>query len=125
MEEKNKKGRIIAFDLDGTIAKYNGFISAHDIQEPIEETVKAIQMLKEKGYRILIYSTRGDDFIKEYCERFSIPYDFINDNPEKRGENPGKPIAYLYIDDRAIQYSGQSAEELVSEIESFKPHWKD
>lgn len=124
MSEPTKKGRIIAFDFDGTIARYHGFVSHDDVQEPIPETVKAMRMLKEKGYRILIHSTRGNEFLKNYCEKFSIPFDFINDNPEMRGENPGKPIAYVYVDDSVIRYTDQSAEELVSEIINFKAHWR-
>ncbi len=124
MEQKIKKGRIIAFDFDGTIAKYNGFVSHHDVQEPIEETIKAMRLLKEKGFRILIYTTRGNEFVKKYCEDFSIPVDFINHNPEMQGENPGKPIAYVYVDDSVIRYTGQSAEALVSEVENFRAHWK-
>lgn len=125
MSEPTKKGRIIAFDFDGTIAKYHGWVSHDDIQEPMEETVRAIRILKEKGYRILIHSTRGNEFLKTYLEKFSIPFDFINDNPEMRGENPGKPIAYVYVDDSVILYNGQSAEELVSEVINFKAHWKE
>ncbi|MDO8557322.1 MAG: hypothetical protein Q7R98_02555 [Candidatus Jorgensenbacteria bacterium] len=124
MEQTIKKGRIIAFDFDGTIAQYNGFVSHSDVQEPVTETVKAMRLLKEKGFRILIYSTRGDEFIRKYCEKFSIPFDFINHNPEMQGENPGKPVAWIYIDDKAIRYAGQSAETLVSEVENFKAYWK-
>ncbi|MEK7542957.1 MAG: HAD hydrolase family protein [Patescibacteria group bacterium] len=124
MEQTIKRGRIIAFDFDGTIAQYNGFVSHSDVQEPVAETIKAMRLLKEKGFRILIYSTRGDEFIRKYCEKFSIPFDFINHNPEMQGENPGKPIAYAYVDDSAIRYTGQSAETLVSEVENFKAYWK-
>ncbi|OGG36712.1 hypothetical protein A2110_00030 [Candidatus Jorgensenbacteria bacterium GWA1_54_12] len=124
MQEEPKKGKIIAFDFDGVVAQYNGFVSHDDVQEPIAETIKAMNLLKEKGFRILIFSTRGTEFLKKYCERFSIPADFINDNPEMRGENPGKPVAWLYVDDRAIRYIGQTAETLVSEIEQFKAYWK-
>ncbi|MFA5099154.1 MAG: hypothetical protein WC461_03030 [Candidatus Paceibacterota bacterium] len=124
MEPEIKKEKIIAFDFDGVIAKYNGFVSHNDVQEPIAETIKAMHLLKEKGFRILIYSTRGDEFLKKYCEDFSVPFDFINRNPEMEGENPGKPVAYLYVDDRVIPYTGQSAETLVSEIENFKVYWK-
>jgi len=118
------KGKIIAFDFDGVIAKYTGFVSPEDIKEPIPEVVETIKTLKEKGYRILIHSTRGDEFLEKYCKKFSIPFDFINHNPEIQGENSGKPIAYVYVDDRAIQYNGQSAKELVSEIENFKVYWR-
>lgn len=115
---------VIAFDFDGVLASYNGFIAADDIQEPNPEVVKAIKMLKEKNFQILIHSTRGDEFLKMYCERFSIPVDYINRQPHREGENPGKPIAFVYVDDHAICYKGESAEALVAEIINFAPYWK-
>jgi len=119
-----KKPRIIAFDFDGVIASYSGFVAKDDVKEPIGEVIKAITVLKEKGYEILLHSTRGDEFLKKYCEQFSIPVDYINRQPHREGENPGKPIAFVYVDDRAICYKGQSAEELVSEIVNFKAYWQ-
>lgn len=115
---------VISFDFDGVVASYNGFVSKEDIQEPNPEVVKAITMLKEKGCKILIHSTRGDEFLKKYCERFLVPYDYINRRPDVEGDNPGKPIAFVYIDDRNICYKGESAENLVSEITNFKPYWR-
>ncbi len=115
---------VIAFDFDGVIASYNGFVAKDDIQEPNPEVLKAITLLKERGCKILLHSTRGDAFLKMYCERFSIPVDYINRRPDKEGDNPGKPIAFVYVDDRAICYKGESAETLVSEILNFKPHWQ-
>ena len=122
--KKEVRPKTIAFDFDGVIAKYNGFISHDDVQEPISEVVEAIKLLKEKGLRILIYSTRSDEYLKKYCDRFSIPVDYINRNPNKEGGNPGKPIAYVYVDDRSICYKGENAEQLVSEIMTFKTYWK-
>jgi hypothetical protein len=123
-QEDKPKVRTIAFDFDGVIAKYAGFISKDDIQEPIVEVVKAIKLLKSSGNKILLYSTRGNEFLKNYCEKFSVPYDYINHNPDKQGENPGKPIALVYVDDRAVCYKGQKAEELVDEISNFKAYWE-
>lgn len=116
--------RTIAFDFDGVIAKYVGFVSVDDIQKPNQEVVKAIRILKEQGCAILVHSTRGDAFLKNYCERFSIPFDYINRRPDKQGENPGKPIAYVYVDDRSICYKGEKAEDLVAEITNFKAYWE-
>ena len=123
-DKPTKKVRTIAFDFDGVIAKYEGFVSKDDVQEPITEVVKAMGLLREAGYKILIYSTRGDAFLRKYCEKFSVPFDYINHNPEKQGENPGKPIAWVYVDDRAINYGGQKAEKLVEEISKFKAYWQ-
>lgn len=115
---------VIALDFDGVLASYNGFVAKDDIQEPNPEVVKAIMLLREKNFKILLHSTRGDEFLKMYCERFSIPVDYINHQPHREGENPGKPIAFVYVDDRAICYKGETAETLVSEILNFEPYWK-
>ncbi len=114
---------IVAIDFDGVLATYNGFVAKDDIKEPNPEVVKAIRLLKEKNFYILIHSTRGNEFIKMYCEKFSIPVDYINRQPHREGENPGKPIAFVYVDDRAICYKGEDAETLVDEIIRFKPYW--
>ena len=120
----NTSAPVIAFDFDGVIARYAGFVAKDDTQEPNPEVVKAIIVLKEKGCRILVHSTRGDEFLKMYCEKFSIPADYINHRPDIAGDNPGKPIAFVYVDDRAICYKGENAETLVSEILNFKPYWQ-
>jgi len=119
-----KHGRTVAFDFDGVIAQYSGFVSSDDTREPVSETVQAIRELKSQGYKILIHSTRADAFLKKYCDSHDIPYDFINTRPDKQGDNPGKPIAYVYVDDRAICYRGQTAEDLVKEITFFKAWWQ-
>lgn len=116
--------RVIAFDFDGVLATYTGFIAHDDVQEPNPEVIKAMQILREQGCKILLHSTRGDAFLTMYCEKFSIPYDYINRRPDKEGENPGKPIASVYVDDHALCYKGESAESLVAEIINFAPYWK-
>jgi hypothetical protein len=121
--QKNNS-RTIAFDFDGVIAKYEGFKGGQHVEQPIPQVVEAIKKLKEIGHKILIFSTRGDEFLKEYCDHFSIPVDYINHNPDRQGENPGKPIAFVYVDDRAVRYNGQSTDELVSEIINFKAYWE-
>lgn len=120
--DMNIPARVVALDFDGVLAKYYGFAGKEDVQEPNPEVLKAITLLREKGFKILIHSTRGDAFLKKYCERFSIEVDYINRRPDIEGDNPGKPIAFVYVDDRAICYKGENAETLVSEILDFTPH---
>ena len=120
---ENTTAAVIAFDFDGVLAPTKGFVDHEHIEEPNQEVVRAIQLLREKGCKVLIHSTRGDAFIQKYCGQFNIEVDYINRRPDKEGHNPGKPIAFVYIDDRALNYHGQSADELVTEIATFKPHW--
>ncbi len=119
-----EKVRTYAFDFDGVIAKYDGFKGKDHFGEPNIVVVDAIRQLSEKGNKIIIYSTRGEESLRKYCLENSIPIDYFNRNPELEGENPGKPIAYVYVDDRTVCYRNQTTEELVNEILQFKAHWE-
>ena len=122
--EETKKVRPYAFDFDGVIAEYDGFKGHDHFGKPIEAVVNAIRILKQQGHKIIIYSTRGEEMLRKYCRDNDIPIDYINRNPEKEGENPGKPVAYVYVDDRTVLYKGQSTEKLVEEILKFRAYWQ-
>ena len=113
-----------AFDFDGVIARYDGFRGKDDVEDPIPEVVEAMRVLKSRGHTIIVYSARGTDFLRDYFSKHNIPVDYINESPNHHGENPGKPIAHVYVDDRAVCYRGQSSEELVAEIVGFRAFWE-
>ena len=117
------KSRIYAFDFDGVIAHYDGFKGHDHFGDPISATVDAIRVLKSRGHKILIYSTRSKSSLQEYCSSHDIPVDYYNENLEVNTGSP-KPVAYLYIDDRAIRYDGQSSDQLLEEIDAFEVYWK-
>ncbi|HET9641753.1 MAG TPA: hypothetical protein VFP46_02820 [Candidatus Paceibacterota bacterium] len=121
----NPAPRVIAFDFDGVISQTNGFVHHFHSDEPNPKVVEAIKKLRAKGNLILIHTTRGDDFVRGYCEAHGIPFDYINRRPDVEGENPGKPIASVYVDDRALTYRDQDTDALVDEIERFKPYWQE
>jgi hypothetical protein len=123
VEQPTKKARTYAFDFDGVIAEYDGFKGHEHVGKPTTEVVDAMRILKGQGHKIVIYSTRGEKRLRQYCIDNQVPFDYINKNPDLEGENPGKPTAYVYVDDRAVCYRGQSAEELVQEILAFKVYW--
>jgi hypothetical protein len=124
MDQIPPRQKVVAFDFDGVIANYKGFTTKDAVLEPRADVVNSMKQLRDKNFKILIHSTRGDEFLKKYCDTYDIPYDYINHRPDKQGDNPGKPIAYVYVDDRALSYQGQSTEELVSQIENFKSYWE-
>lgn len=122
---KNTKPKTYAFDFDGVLSQYDGvFISDEHVGKPMPEVVKAIKILKEQGHKILVYSTRSSKTLEDYCKKHNIPADYFNNNPEYKTGNPGKPVASIYVDDRGLHYHGQTAEELVREINNFQVHWK-
>ncbi len=123
--EDAKKPKTVAFDFDGVISEYHGFQGLEHTGEPILSVLETMRVLKQKGYTILIYSTRGNELITDYCNKHGIPVDYINDNPMYKNQNKGKPVAMVYVDDKAVCFKGQSSEELLAQIENFKPYWKD
>lgn len=122
MKEKTKT---FAFDFDGVLSEYDGIFKGDEhVGEPRQEVVKAIKMLKKEGYKILIYSTRSTQVLKDYCKKHKIPVDYFNTNPQYKTGNPGKPVASVYVDDRGFCYKGQTAEELVKALIDFKVYYK-
>ena len=96
--------KLILIDFDGTIAPF-GFL--FNFPPPIEGVVKFTQMMKRKGYRIGIFTSRLNkewlqgvnqtaqqhtDYITEYNNRNAIPFDFITSD---------KYPCEQYFDDKA------------------------
>jgi phosphoglycolate phosphatase-like HAD superfamily hydrolase len=118
--------KVLVFDFDGVINLYRGEYKGDDVHAaPNPEVLRAMGLLREQGYKILIYSTKSTATIKKYCGEHAVPYDYINENPDQAPQgNPHKPRAGAYIDDHAICYRGQSAGDLVKEITTFVPYYR-
>lgn len=101
--------KTICIDFDGVIADYSKYNGKGFFGNPLPGAVKKIRELKEQGWTIIIYTTRSETHqLKEYLDLHRILYDYINYNPENidQGCNMGKPLATVYLDDRAINFDG-------------------
>jgi capsule biosynthesis phosphatase len=123
---KIKKLRI-CFDLDNTLVTYPTLPGDYSSVKPIEKNIKLLKCLKKQGHEIIIYTARRmlthnsnvGKVIKDIAmvtlqtlEDLNIPYDEIIF---------GKPIADIYIDDRALNpyYNSSSLFGLFIEQEDF------
>ena len=113
----------ICFDLDGVLAKYDGWCGWRCILSPVPGAKEILEELKKQGHTIIIYTTRGNCEVQEWCKTYSIPYDHINCNPDVQGNNPGKPIADVYVDDRAIKFNGDW-QQFVRNLRAFDVWWE-
>ena len=111
---------LIMLDFDGTIAPFGLLF---DFPEPLDGVVDFAQMMKSKGYRIGIFTSRlnkewlasvkqtakqHEDYITEYNNRNNIPFDFITSD---------KFPCIQYFDDKATKVSNNWREII--------PQWSD
>ena len=105
--------KIAVIDFDGTLCTWN-FPDVGEVQPDARE---ALLKLKELGYLIQIHSYRTVTYwdrseckynraqhialIHQFMQDNELPYDELIVNP-----NMDKPMAELYIDDRAVGYRG-------------------
>ena len=104
----SKKKLRVCFDLDNTLVTYPTVPNNYNTVKPIQHTINILNKLKNDGHEIIIYTARRmqthngnvGKVIKDIAlvtintlEKFNIHYDELIF---------GKPIADIYIDDRAI-----------------------
>lgn len=122
MGEEKEHVPTACIDLDGTIASYKeGWQGAEHYGDPLPGVHKALRSLKEKGWRIIIFTTRGNETLTRlYLVKNNIPFDYINVNPDQPPGTSHKPSADVYIDDRGIRFNGDW-EATVKEVLEFTP----
>ena len=87
----------IMVDLDGVISTEERVFD-RPLAKAIPGAREALQELKEAGHTIVIYTARGwaeYNYTKAWLDQHDIAYDAIQ---------MGKPIAHVWIDDRAIRF---------------------
>ncbi len=108
--------KIILIDLDGVLNTYQGYF----IEDFIPSTLKGVnKFLKtlSKNYDIKIFTTRNKLLTAKWLIENNLDK-YIIDITDK------KDLCWLYIDDRCLQFKG-NYNELLEEIEHFKPWYKD
>ena len=113
------KELVIAVDLDGTLAKYRGW--SHIIGTPLPKARHFLQTLHRLHYKILIYTTRGNEHARTWLRHHRMPFDYIGNNPNLPTDG-SKPVAHLYVDDRSIRFTGDFS-KCIQEILRYKAWW--
>lgn len=123
------KPYVLALDLDATVHSYE--LGWHDgtlYGTPLPGAKEAIQRILNAGWEILLYTARvkhegefgykpmSAETIKEWWDKYELP-------PIKIWSGHGKPLAHVYLDDRAIRF--QSWETAVEDVLSYPdvPHY--
>lgn len=114
--------KTICIDFDGVIASYQGWEGADKFGDPVPGVQSALKVLRQEGYRIIIFTTRKvTAALKKYLKDNDITYDYINRNPDQpKDAGTDKPVADIYLDDRAVCFRGNWKYAL-NDIAYFRP----
>ena len=96
----------IGIDFDHTLV---------DGDVPKQFAREAINILREKGHKIVIHSCNNVKWIEKVLANNDIRYDWIWDQK-------GKPICDIYIDDKGYHYRGDwetEVNEVLLRLEGF------
>jgi hypothetical protein len=100
---------VVAVDLDGTLASFNGWKGYFEIGKPMHKIINQIRVFKKQGAHIIIHTCRTTtpdnkafpeviECVKKWLRKNSVPFDEI-------WCSTGKPFAHIYLDDRAVRVS--------------------
>lgn len=114
--------KTICIDIDGTICQHDGWKGEEFFGEIMQDAKEYITRLHNEGNTIIIHTGRNNnELIRKFLTSNEIPFDAINENPKLKGiERSGKPLADIYLDDRAISFNG-NWKDAYEKIKSFKP----
>lgn len=116
----------VCVDLDGVLAKYEGWKGHGVIGDPILGSTEFLLALKKRGYRVIVFTARGTGEVWDWLHTWALAdlVDEVNVNSSVISNNMGKPVANFYVDDRAIRFRG-SYLDVLEEIDGFVEWWQD
>lgn len=95
-------------DLDGTLSEYDKWRGEDHFGEPIPLARDALSELREWGWRIVVFTTRGNvPLVRDWLTEHRIPFDSVNSTDHNPPGTSCKPIADVYFDDRDAHVIGK------------------
>jgi hypothetical protein len=109
---------ILAIDLDETIIE-------SDTEELIPGAKDAILALKKLGWKIIIWTARGDSdtYVPEVLKRHGIPFDAVNTNLPGIKDKSRKIVFDALVDNKNVDF-GQGWESIVRDLEKRRQGWR-
>ena len=106
--------KTIAIDLDGVLNNYTKYTDdIPDIKDGAKEFIETLS----KDYELILFTNRSPKLATEWLIKNNL-------NNYFKDVTSVKPIAFMYIDDRAIKFNG-NYDKTLKEIKNFKAYWKE
>ena len=107
--------KTIAIDLDGVLDEYTGKYDENKIPD-IRNGAKEFIIKLSNNYKLVLFTTRDSNLAKEWLIKNEINQYFSE-------ITNAKPLAHIYLDDRALKFNGDY-DKTLEEIKSYKVYYK-
>lgn len=107
--------RTIVIDFDGVLNDYTGWCGEDELGKPRECTELFMKTINEK-FNIIVFTCRDTQKVREWLKEYNLLH-MVEHVTSK------KPKAVAYIDDRAINFSGNYV-EVLNKLEDFHAWWE-
>ena len=112
--QKNTDQSTIAIDLDGVLNNYKKY-EKDNIPEIRQGAKEFIQELHNCGYKLILFTNRKPLLASKWLIENDLDKYFID-------VTNVKPMAMIYIDDRAINFDG-NYNKTIKNIKNFNIYW--
>src|SRR5437016_14569162 len=106
----------VCVDLDGVLNQYDGWKGADFFHPPAPGAATFLRTLVDRNYRVIVFTSRWASHDEEWLDQHGLK-SYIDSVTDK------KPVAHVYLDDRAICFRGDF-DQALRQIEDFKAHWE-
>ncbi len=107
---------VVCVDLDGVLNVFDGWKGADYFHQPRPGAGQFLKELKESGYEVVVFTVRWAPHVQDWLTRYGLRQ-FVSEVTNQ------KPPAHVYIDDRAICFTGDFLSTL-EQIRRFRAHWE-
>ena len=106
----------VCVDLDGVLNLYDGWKGADYFHPPRPGASDFLRALGSQGYRVIVFTIRWAEHVEQWLDLYGLR-SFVAEVTDK------KPVAHVYLDDRAICFQGDF-DQALRQICEFKAHWE-
>ncbi len=109
--------KTICFDFDGVCATYDTWRGVDIFGEPVPGVADLVKILRGRGYHVILWTTRKmTPAFLGWLVDHGFEFDSINACDHNPPDTSIKPIAEMYVDDRAYRFEATMANYCCEEI---------
>ena len=113
---ENPTTPIVCVDLNGVLDSYTGWKHPDHWDPPRPGAREFLQRLTERGFDVVVFTTRHHVQVRRWLSEHDLM-------PFVSAVTRRKPPAHVFVDDRAVCFSGDF-DDALERVVTFKAHWE-